>query len=345
MGPNAAIGGNAAIRVCFKQGTTDANLGVAPYPPLPDKASAAAPTAPPGIYYGTGGTFPSFGLDLSNRIIVPIVMNAKSLFARGIVNPGNGQPGTTCDELVGATADAAAGLVANQDYWELPKIDAGTFLREKAYVLLLTGCVGDSPIVNGAKCGPGFTPGGGPGVGNLKVQIFETTRTPVSATALGVQFLHGSPQAQAIFGAVGLTTFVPGFDKDPTDAGGFKAVVPEAGVAYPSLSPAVGVTGTADTDYFALGETNPLNPPAALLPYPLTTIQALSGLGLPAAPTIYKDGKNFVFIAVGDPEQAETPPYVFPDGGPAPAEPQNFNTKFFHFLAFPTDPTVVPYMP
>ena len=56
-------------------------------------------------------------------------------------------------------------------------------------------------------------------------------------------------------------------------------------------------------------------------------LQALSGLGAAAAPTVYTAGKNFVFIAVGDP-------------GLANADPRSF-----HFLAFATDPNVVPYKP
>ncbi|HSO32247.1 MAG TPA: hypothetical protein VLT33_07025, partial [Labilithrix sp.] len=188
MGPNSALNarGDAAIRVCFKQGTTAQNLGVAPYPPLPDKAPAVG--TPPGIFYGTGGTFPSFGLDLEGRIIQPIVMNAKTLLVKGVVNPGTGQPGTTCDELVGDTADAAAGLVENVDYWILPPIEAGSFKKEKAYVLALTGCVGDATIANKDKCGASPPAGGAPGVGNLAVKVYETTTAPVSATDLGAQF-------------------------------------------------------------------------------------------------------------------------------------------------------------
>jgi len=113
LGPDSRLpNGNGAFRVCFKSGTTQANLAVAPYPPLPDRAPASNPAAPAGIYYGTGGTFPSFGLDLSTRIIQPYLMNAYRLLQKGIKNPNTTppSPGTTCDELIGATADAAIGL-------------------------------------------------------------------------------------------------------------------------------------------------------------------------------------------------------------------------------------------
>lgn len=350
MGPNSALTlrGDAAIRVCFKQGTTQANLGVAPYPPLPDKAPAAG--TPPGIFYGTGGTFPSFGLDLEGRIIVPIVMNASTLLRKGIVNPGTGQPGTTCDELVGETADAAAGLVENTDYWVLPAIDAGTFKKEKAYVLALTGCVGDATILNKDKCGANAPTGTAPGVGNLAVKVFETTTKPVSATQVGVQFLHASTAANALFGpGAGNLSLTPGFMSDLADAGSFKAAVP-APITVSTLSAVTGVTGVKDSDYFVLDKGQSPGTGAPFAPFPLPLIQRLSGLGAATAPTVYKDGANFVFIAVGD---AQQPTFIGTDGGctlPAPqcgdgGDGTSFNTQSFHFLAFPTDPTVVPYKP
>jgi hypothetical protein len=345
--------GDTAIRICFKQGTTAQNLGVAPYPPLPDKPKAGQAVA--GVNPGTGGTFPSFGLDLEGRIIVPIVMNVKSLVIRGIKNPGTGQPGTTCDELVGDTADAAAGLVENVDYWILPQIDAGTFKKEKSYVLALTGCRGDSTLNPGRECGPGFTAGGAAGLGNLKVQIFETNTTPVSATQLGVQFFHASAQVNALFGPGGAfpLDLTPGFVTDPDGGGGFRAAV-AAPIVLDTLTPAQGVTGVKDSDFFVLNKVgDPKSPTRSFAPIPLPLIQALSGLGLPAAPTVYKDGENFVFVAVGDVQKAT---FQATDGGctlpPAPAGPcgdggdgTSFNPASFHFLAFPTNPTIEPYKP
>ncbi len=335
--------GDAAFRICFKTGATADNLSVAPYPPLPDKPKGTAPI--PGIFYGTGGTFPSFGLDLEPRIIVPILMNAGSLAKRGIVNKGDGQPGIACDQLIGPGADAAAGgLVENTDYWVLPQLDAGTFKKEKAYVIAVTGCVGDSLLAPGAECGPGFTPGGAAGIGNLKAQVFETTRTPVSATQLGVQFLQASAQTTAFF-AQGTLPLAPGFMSNPFSQDSFKAAVPGPMVLH-TLTPAQGVTGVKDSDYFVMDKAKPgaLPDGGALAPFPLPTIQALSGLGLPAAPTVYKDGANYVFIAVGDPVQ---PTFSHSDGG-GPGDGgdgTSFNTKSLHFLAFPTDPTIEAYKP
>lgn len=343
LGPNMAVNarGDAAIRICFKSGTTEAKLSVAPYPPLPDKS--AIPGAPAGIPYGTGGTFPSFGLDLEGRFIVPIIMNAKTLALKGIVNPGNGSPGTTCDDLVGATAltgDAGKGLVANQDYWELPVIKTGTFQKEKSFVLLLTGCVGDATIPNKDKCGPNPPTGTTPGVGNLAVKIFETNRTAVATDALGAQFLHASTQANALLGpTAGNFPIEPGFMANPTDGGTYKAAS-AAPVPVLTLSPAIGVKGVTSTDYFVASKNSPIAPDGGsgsgipLRPLPLSLIQQLSGI---PAPSIFADGKNFVFIAVGDVQQ---PVFSFVDGGGQGdgGDGSSFNTRTFHYLAFPTDP-------
>jgi hypothetical protein len=250
--------------------------------------------------------------------------------------------------MVGARGDASAqsALVKNKDYWELPPIPKGTFKKEKAYVLALTGCVGDTEISNKDKCGPGFdATSTDPSPGNLKVTIFETTRTPVSATAQGVQFLHAAAPAAAVLAAFpgGPTTVSPGFVSNPGDGGNFKAAT-GAGVALGAITPAQAVTGVKDSDYFALGQTNPLSPPQAFLPFSLPQIQAFSGLGLPTAPTVYVDGKNYVYIAVGDPQESA---FSHVDGG-GPGDGgdgSKFNTKFFHFLAFPTDPDVITYKP
>jgi hypothetical protein len=340
--------GDTAIRICFKQGTTAQNLGVAPYPPLPDKPKGTQTVA--GVFPGTGGTFPSFGLDLEGRIIVPIVMNVKSLLKLGVVNPGNGQPGTTCDELVGDTADAAAGLKEGEDYWTLPQIDAGTFKKEHSYILALTGCRGDTKLgADISKCGANPPDGLTKGNGNLKVSIFETNTTPVSATQLGVQVFHASPQLNDLF-AKGAIPWTPGFTADP-DGGAFTAAV-DAPIKLGELTAVKGVTGVKDSDFFAVNATDPRTPttPKALAPIPLPLIQALSGLGLPTAPTVYQNGKNFVFLITGDPQQ---PTFQGTDGGctlPPPncgtgTDGTSFNTRSFHYLAFPTDPVIEPYKP
>ena len=343
MGLNSQFNrrGDAAVRICFRQGTTMANLAIAGFPPLPEKASASSPAGtPPGIFYGTGGTFPSFGLDLSTRLVQPIVMNAKALLLKGIVGSGIGK---ACDELIGPLADAAVGLMPNIDYWELPVIDIGAFQKEKSYVLVLTGCVANHTTASPPKCGANAPAGGAgatPGVGNLSVKILETTRTPVSATDLGAQFLYASTQAGAVFGSVAFP-IAPGFMSNPADAGTFKAASPGPVTAL-TISAATAVPGVVETDFFVSSVTNP-TATGPTGPFPLTTIQKLSAL---PAPSIFVNGKNFVFINVGDPDRAIQPTFLDSDGGPGDAgDPTNFNLRSYHYLAFETDPTVLPYMP
>jgi hypothetical protein len=349
MGTNAEIvAGNAAIRVCFKQGATTQTLITAPYPPLPDKKPESSPLLPAGIYYGTGGTLPSFPLDLETRIVQPIIMNAKSLAAKGIVNPGTGATGTTCDELIGPNVDASTfGLVENADYWILPEIKAGTFKKERSYVLTLTGCVGDpSPSTQSSanKCGPkNPTAPFNPGPGNLAVGIFEVERTAVTPTGVGIQFLHASAAAAATLDAFpGLGAAKPGFLTNPADAGGFIGVTPDGGQPYPGIvTPPRAIDGVTQASYFAYAKTNPFASPQPIAPYPLPIIERLSYPGDGAAPPPYvKNGANFVFVAVGDPQAS---PYVDLSGDASTQEAGVFNSRVLHFLAFPTDPAVVPY--
>ncbi len=341
-----AAGINQPIRICFEQSVAPAALSLAPYPPLPDNRPSKAA---PGIALGTGGTFPSFGLDLQNRALKPYIVSARKLLEKGVKNPGDGSPGPTCDEILG-TKKAMYLLEENKDFFILPVIPADTFKRDKAYVIALTGCAADASsqavLDNKTKCGDPTKITGAAGLGTLSAIIQETNRTAISATALGAQFFHASAQINAVFGpspGAGLM-LTPGFmgkdDGGDFDASKFSPAVP-APITYGTLSPAQGVTGVIDSDYFVLNRQNPAAPQFPLAPFPLPLIQALSGLGLPAAPTVYKNGANYVFIAVGDKDEPtfSDEAGVRGDGG----DGTSFNTKSFHFLAFPTDPVVVPY--
>ena len=352
FGPNTAIvpTGHAGIRLCFKQGTTDANVDYAPFPPLPDKPPALGSQLPPALYIGTGEAFPNFGIDLSNRILVPILMNPLKLKASGIVNPGNGQPGPTCDQILKGNSEAGA-LQPNVDYWELPKIEAGTFLRDRSYLVVLTGCVSNTPF-NVDSCGQDpttdaaaeYRPTGIPGIGNLKITITELTRTPVSASGLGIQVAHLAVTAVPDF-RFWVEQLEPGFVASPPvyDSGTF---VPATGgpVSYMQVTSAQTVMGVNDTQYFVSNKlgTYPFLTP--LLPISLPDVQRAT-FGDAAVPTIYSAGKNFVFIAYGAPL---VPAYRhFGTGQIANADDPDaiFNPYSYHYLAFPTDPEVSKYKP
>ena len=340
------------IRLCFKQGTTDANLDYAPFPPLPDKPLPVAPQLPPALYIGTGEALPSFGIDLSNRILVPILMNPLTLEAAGIVNPENGQPGITCDEILKGNSDAGI-LKPDIDYWELPRIEAGTFLRDKSYLLVLTGCVGNSTLdPNLHICGQATTtdaattylPPGIPGVGNLKITIAELTRVPVSASGLGIHVAYMSSPAVYYFQAYGNFPVEPGFVSSPpiADSGTFVRVT-GGPITNTQLTAARAIPAVTDSHYFVTNES-PLN--SGSVPFGAISLPEVqrATFGDAAVPTIYTAGKNFVFVLVGDPRY---PTYVNEtgDGANAGDPGATFNLRSYHYLGFPTDPDVANYAP
>lgn len=345
INPNAGVR-TQAVRICFKTGTTEQNLSIAPYPPLPREAPAGTPAnTPPGLYLNTGGAFPSFGIDLEGRILVPIIMNAKTLAARGFTKVTDGGIEKVCDEILDPAKTTPA-LVEGKDFWTLDAIPVGTFKKDKSFLLGLTGCGGSAVQTTGAAsiCGPDFNGGGGKG--NLKVNIFELTRTPAGANQ-GIQVANLSSPYGIIPGAA--RPFTPGFTADPTndDAGAYRGAVAAPGTVELNKISAVNQVAVTDDDFFA---SNPdgFPPPgtgAVTAPIPLTTIQALSGLGTNTKPTVYVKGKNYVFASVGDPTASTYVDTTTGQGTETPSATTTFNLRKYHYLAFPTDPTVVPYKP
>ncbi|MCA9585950.1 MAG: hypothetical protein KC657_11385 [Myxococcales bacterium] len=313
--------GSNGIRICFARGTDNTvKDGVAPYPPLPIKTPG---TPFPMIPNGTGGSFPSLGVDLEPLFIQPYVMNARTLFGKGVPLSG---VGSSCDEILkpGYMTDAGAPITENVDYWKLPEIiPGGTFKAEKSYMLVLTGCVAD--VADNAKCGDGH-PGNAspPGPGNLKVTIFELDRsTAVPATSMGAQFVHASPSFDKVNPGAGIQPVVPAL-LDPADAG--------AAVLLNGMNPVAYLKGTALVQ--AGGPVRPLiisNPTAdpQEFAFPLSAAAQLSGVA-----GGYVQGKAYTFVLVGDKDV----PLLLPDGGIN-------STNGYHFLGFQNDPPVVPFDP
>lgn len=323
FGPNLQSGG---LRVCFAAGKAEGNITVTPLPAMPEESSV--PGVPPAVYIGLGGNVTGTGLPLNDLIIQPYLMNAESI--SGIVKPGAGQPSLPCSELLAANFDAGGKtLEENKDYWKLPPIPAGTFQQDKSYILVLTGCTNDTAIQNKAKCGPGFTNDGNPGLGNLQVRIFEVDRaTAIEANKAGTQFIHASASAKFYLAAnVPPLEVTPGYQTEPGDAGSFKPVS-DGGVDLYEKTDLVQVEGVNfQTDFFTAH-------PVAPVAIPLQAIQALSyPTGVPSGGA-YANGAAWTFIAVGDAD-----PAVSADAG------GRFNTRKFHYLAFPNNPPVSVYKP
>jgi hypothetical protein len=317
---------SGALRICYAVGKDEASAVIAPLPPLPDRKNPPAPFA--GVFIGTGGAVQGTGADLSTLVIVPYIMNAASMFQRGIVKPDAG-PGTSCTDILDGAKDAGGALTAGKDYWKLPAIPAGTFQKEKSYLLALTGCAGDYGGTAG-KCGSDFTAGSA-GNGNLKIRIYELDKaTTVDATKIGTQYIHLSAAGDL---ALGPAMQSPGYISDPNNAGTFKGVTGDGGVeggtgaVYAAKTPLAQVSGvTVASDSFTV------NPLVADLAIPLPLIKQLSyGASVPDGGD-YRNGASFTFIAIGDPgESADA-------GG-------NFNTRKFHYIALPNDPISETYKP
>jgi hypothetical protein len=314
--------------VCFAVGGTAEGAQLAPYPPLPDQARGPVPA---GVYIGTGGAMPSTGLDLSPLVLVPYLMNVRQMVAKGIVNPGGGDPGPTCDEILadGANLDGAT-FEENVDYWKLDPIAAQTFQKGKSFVLVLTGCTNDARY-DATKCGEDFEPAGEPGKGNLKARVYEVDRsTEIPGNAVGVQFIHATAAGAALLQSLSLTA-QPGFvDETNPATQTFKPITAgDASVAYAAITDLTNVEGVNFTEHFFTAQRT-LPPVAFALPF---IQQSSFPTGVPEGAN-YRNGASFTFLALGDPAITD------PDAG------MGFpNGRAFHYLAFPNDPAIENYQP
>jgi hypothetical protein len=339
LGPDADLAGNNLVRICF------ASSGVVvTAPPLPNEAVVVGGnTLPPGIPVGLGGSVPSFGLPLDTINITPYVMNGKSLFAKGNFK-GTGGTEVACDKLVGAGAPAGA-LTENVDYWKLGDIPAGTLKSGGSFALVLSGCAANT-TVDATKCGPNFTAGAA-GPGNLKVTVYGLENaTTIPGTSIGVQFIHAATPSEPVLanalGAGQRLPVQPGIAQ--SDGGAYQFIGDGGAVALgqaTALSQLQGVTLANELAPSPAAYQAAAFRPTAL---PLATIQALSyPTGVIPAGGEYKNGAGYVFIAVGDLTAA---PYVDNTGAPADAGGTNrFNTRTFHYLGFPTNPTIARFTP
>ena len=295
LGPRASgsADGNATVRLCFGTGSVAQTLEVPSLTPTP----SVGMTGFPGVDQGRGLTLPEIAIPLAERVLTPIFITSLAIESAG-------EP--TCDRLVGPTREMSFNLQENIDYWVLPAIAPFTFQPQHAYVLALTGCSGNATTGNPAKCGPGFVAGEG-GAGNLALRVFEPDSKP------GAQFLHLSPAANAFFFQTGERSNI-----EPNLGNRFVAL---AGVNPPlfALSPVVSAP-LSDEQMVIFGKSQFLI--GTSLASSFSEIATASGRD--GAP--YLTGGSYVFIAVGDPDMAETPPNA--QGGP--------NSRYFHFLGFPS---------
>lgn len=326
LGPNANKT-NHLVRLCFAQGPTSEKLSVLPLPAVPAPiGQSSGPQV--GVHAGAGAQISTLGVDFSRRIVMPFVVNALRIFEKLGEDGTSSEP--TCDALIGDAAVPSLRLTFGIDYWALPAIQPGTLVEDHAYVVVLFGCVANADTPNPGKCGVGFARGDDPGVGNLSLTAYEPTATPI-ASPFGAQLLYASTQANAYFSQAGMKASIrPGFYAGPADGGTVQPIT----LATPRLGTLSTVTAVADLpgrDGFAFG-------PGPLLPSTLAEIRERSEL-TPSQPP-YPGNRNYVFIALGDPDPVETFPWILPNGSRGQvggADGSRFNLRSFHFLAYPAD--------
>lgn len=321
-----------ALRICYKIGADEAHLNWAPLPPLPNRKVGPQPF--PGIYPGTGGPVAGTGVSLEKLVVKPYVLNALSLEQHGqgsTVTPDT--MNTTCQDIL--EADAGGPYIENKDYFVLPVVPAGTFKDGNSYLLALTGCAGGSTATSG-QCGgdPGVTPG----VGNLKINLFQIDNTTkVDSDKLGVQFVSISPNLESTLQTQsgGTLHTRPSIQSDKNNATTAKLIAATADggdaggdVAPGTLTTVLQVSGVNNQSDFVMA-----NPNFSQVAYSLPQVAALT-FGV-ADGGAYANGGAYTVVAVGDIS-------ADPDGGNGGA---TFNTKFFHFLALPNDPTITNFDP
>lgn len=352
FGVNALSGG---VRVCFQTSTDNgATFSTSPFAANPTDASI--PGAPPGLYIGQGGVYPTSGVDLEPFAIRPFLMNAKTLAAKGIVGADPTVP--RCPKLLadgGLDGGPTENLKSNQDFWQLPDIPTGSLKKGHTYLLAITGCTSDATALPGF-CGNNpsdsnpFVPDASPGPGNLKVLVLELdTATTVAGDELAAGVVNLSPQQTATLplGALGTGPFHPRIinTSDYLDGGGpgtdagdgsgppvFKLTTETpSGTTFDRAVTAptalVKLKGVAtDTGYFAFSEN--VSPTTGQVgnaklnnvnaPVVQRTVQFAS-TGSTDTTQLYVNGKAYTFILVGDPG--------LNDGG--------YGSRAMHFVGFP----------
>lgn len=204
LGPNAdAIG---TLRVCFavatKPAPSDSDFTFLDAYAMPSDAAATDALAYPGLPIGIGHPI-SFG-DLEAVTVRPLVMNAKSLSAKGVVGQG---ASPKCGAIL-SDGGVTGGLIVNKDYWQLPDIPPGTFKRGNKYFAAVTGCTDDfagpgslQPVCGKTDSNVDFTTAGSPGRGNLRFSIVGVDNvTKVNPDELGVQVVNLSAPHESVKG-------------------------------------------------------------------------------------------------------------------------------------------------
>jgi hypothetical protein len=310
------------LRFCFGIGTPDAGgFAIAPFAAAPsdDTASKAAGLPYPGAWPGTGGSLADY-TDLSGITITAYAVDAAKISSEVQSNMMEKK----CPDMLGANGTGGT-LKAGTDYWQLGSVPAGTLVAGSAWLGAVVGCLPGETTLS-IYCGAGYQQA----TGNIGFKLVQLDNQTMIDAGLGAQFAHMSTAWDAVLATMGGNTTVAGLAAP--DAGAFPIVTDaKFGDLKPTNVAAVNVDPTTGL-FFAQMEQGD----AALQTFalPLSVISQLTyGKGGPP----YMTRDSYVFVLVGNPTETM---YVNPmDGGPeSPDAGGVFNTRFVHFLGFPTNP-------
>lgn len=361
---NAEGGG---IRFCFATAKGNNAPAVPPLVALPDDDSKLPAGQPfPGVFPGTGGALPDFGLDLSQYSITGYIISAAKLKALNEVKSNATED--FCDTLIGSDGKGKASnpnakLTLGTDYFQVNTIPAGTVTKGTTTFVALTGCQsGATDQSTILKCGGAAYAGAANG--NLAVQFVHLDRNATNG-ALGYQFANAAMPwdnvaASPLTGSAAYAGTVGLFLSMSADAGpdGSPALVPVTPPTPPQKEGQISDAGSkADlgkdpsNTYFgvlAIGaDGGPVIPPGSQTPYqfalPLKVIQALTygPASLADGGNEFANGSNYTFILLGDPDPNTQQLFIADDAGNRVPNPQ-YRGYGVHIIAFQNDPPLGP---
>ena len=301
------------------------------------------PKSVPAVPVGAYAVLPFKSIDPSSYFLTAIAIKPQAIARitamKGGVTPncGDFMKDAVLEPTAAGTDNTGAVPVENKDFYVLATIQPGTFKAGKAYLGLATGCPKGLDAAAAVKCGPGYDTN----TGNARVVAYEYDTTTKPGANNGVQFIHGSQEADPVLGLGGqvdpsvlpfvTATPVAGADGGPGDGrvtlGAAAGVKFSTSVATSAVTPTPALVTTAPLTFASKFGIASVASGSDITNQSVAVWAGAATGGTPAA-DYFKAGENYAFIAVGDPSQPQTVPGA--DGG------ATFNYNSFRIVAVPT---------
>lgn len=298
------------------------------------------PKSVPAVPVGAYAVLPFKSIDPSSYYLTAIAIKPQAIARitamKGGVTPncGDFMKDAVLEPTASGTDNTGAVPVENKDFYVLATITPGTFKAGKSYVGIATGCPKGLDASGAVKCGPGYDTD----KGNARVVAFEYDTSTKAGANNGVQFIHGSQEADPVLGLGGAVdpSVLPFVTVSPVadDAGAGRVNLGAAtGVKFATSVVASTVTPTpalVTTGPLTFGSKFGIGSVASGQDITNQSVAVWAGAATGGTPPAdyFKAGENYAFIAVGDPSQPQT--VAGADGG------ATFNYNSFRIVAVPT---------